>query len=301
MRICVLIPSYLRPADLSRCLAALAAQTEPVEAVLVVARAGDDDTLAIAQSWQARMDLRIVMVNAGGVLQAMTAGLAACTGDILAITDDDAVPRSDWLARIAAHFAADLRLGAVGGRDWVHRNGGVVTGNRKLVGKVLWFGRVIGNHHLGAGPAREVDVLKGVNCAFRTAAVVNAGFETRLRGAGAQAHWEICLCFAVRRAGWRIVYDPLVVVDHYPARRFDRDQRDGFDAQAAADRAFNFRLALSAVSPPWRRATAVCWHNIIGTREAPGFARMLVMLAKRDHHALSRNRAVKILLSGGRE
>lgn len=35
---------------------------------------------------------------------------------------------------------------------------------------VQWFGRVIGNHHLGTGGVREVDILKGVNMSFRQTA-----------------------------------------------------------------------------------------------------------------------------------
>jgi hypothetical protein len=181
----------------------------------------------------------------------------------------------------------------------VHENGAVEMGSKKLCGTVLWFGRVIGNHHLGVGPARDVDILKGANCAFRMAAIRPLGFDLRLRGAGAQVHNDMLACLSVRRAGWRIVYDPAIAVDHYPAPRFDRDRRGVFDARAAADAAFNFRLALGAVSPPWRRAAALCWHNIVGTGDAPGFARVVAMIMKRDQQALSRYRAVRKAVSGG--
>ena len=94
-------------------------------------------------------------------MSALNAGLAHCTGDVLAITDDDAAPRSHWLARIEGHFASDPKIGAVGGRDWIYHDGVVELGDSTVVGRILWFGRVVGNHHRGVGPARDVDLLKG--------------------------------------------------------------------------------------------------------------------------------------------
>lgn len=291
MKAAVLIPSYRRPADLARCLAALTEQTRSPDLVLVVVRVGDEETAALVPAWLNHLPIDLVKVTAPGVVHAMNAGLARCAADIVAITDDDAAPRADWLARIEAHFAADPKRGGVGGRDWIQQNGGAETGRKTLVGRVLWFGRIVGNHHLGVGPPREVDILKGVNCAFRTAALAPIGFDTRLRGAGAQVHWELCLCFAVKRAGWRLVYDPAIVVDHFPARRFDRDGRNAFNSAATADRAFNFRLALSTINPAWRRAAAFLWHDLIGTRDEPGLVNLLRFLLKREPYAWARYRA----------
>jgi cellulose synthase/poly-beta-1,6-N-acetylglucosamine synthase-like glycosyltransferase len=295
-----LIPSFHRERDLERCLTAILAQNRQPDEVLVVARAGDTATYHTVASWRERIPLRLVEITVPGQVQALNAGLARCIGDVVVITDDDAAPRPDWVSRIEAHFVTDEKIGAVGGRDWVNENGVAEMGARRISGKILWFGRVIGNHHLGFGPARDVDILKGVNCAFRLAAIRPIGFDPRLRGIGAQVHNDMLACLSIRHAGWRIVYDPAIGVDHYPAPRFDRDQRNVFDARATADRAFNFRLALSAVSPPWRRAAAIFWHRIVGTGEAPGCARVLVMLAKRDGQALLRYQAVRAALSGER-
>jgi len=226
-------------------------------------------------------------------VHALNAGLAHCSGDVVAITDDDAAPRADWLSRIEAHFAADPELGGVGGRDWVHSGLRVDERNSALVGRVLWFGRAVGNHHIGAGPPRDADFLKGANCAYRTAAIGPIGFDERLRGAGAQVHHEMVACLALKRAGWRIVYDPAIAVDHYPAPRYDRDERNKFDAMATADAAYNFRLALAELSPRWKRLAAFAWHYLVGTRGAPGVVNLLRMLANRDPNAFHRYRAAR--------
>ena len=100
MLVSVLVPSYRRPADLERCLAAISAQHRAADQVLVVARVGDQETFSVVQKWRERLPLDVVEITVPGVVQAMAAGLARCECDVLAITDDDAAPRPDWLERI---------------------------------------------------------------------------------------------------------------------------------------------------------------------------------------------------------
>ncbi len=270
MRVSALVPSYRRPSDLDRCLQALANQSRPADQILVVARRGDDDTFDVITRWGMRLPVEAVEVNEPGQVRALNAGLQRCNGDVVAITDDDAAPRPEWLRRIAGHFASDPKIGGVGGRDWIYNDGVIELGDSAVVGCILWFGRVVGKHHRGVGPARDVDILKGANCSFRLDAIRNIGFDTRLRGAGAQVHNDMMICLAVRRAGWRLVYDPQVTVDHYLGKRHDSDQRQKLNQDATVDRAYNLRLALNEVRPAWRRMAAFFWQFAVGTVEAPG-------------------------------
>jgi hypothetical protein len=52
------------------------------------------------------------------------------------------------------------KIGGVGGRDYMHIGGVLQDGRARVVGKVPLFGKHIGNHHLGFGEPREVDMLK---------------------------------------------------------------------------------------------------------------------------------------------
>ena len=164
MLVSVLVPTYLRHHDLARCLASLRVQRRAPDIVLVTLREEDEESRALADefvsSWPA---LRTVPVTQRGVVAAMNAALAVAEGDVLALTDDDAEPLEDWLERIVTILEAEPDVGGVGGRD----EEVAAPGARKIVGRLQWFGRTIGNHHLGVGPARDVDVLKGANCAFR--------------------------------------------------------------------------------------------------------------------------------------
>jgi len=276
MKITVLIPTYLRPQDLARCLKALQKQTRLADEVLVVVRDIDVETWAFFKVFNpAPLPLRIVMVNIPGQVAALNAGLDSAQGDTIAITDDDAVPRTDWLARIETHFLSDNRVGGVGGRDWMYYGTELADGARELVGRVQWFGRVVGNHHFGIGEPREVDVLKGVNMSYRRTAITGLRFDQRLKGTGAQVHNELAFSFAVKQAGWKLIYDPMIVVDHYLAQRFDEDQRDKFNPTALSNQVHNETLALLEYLPPLRRSVFLTWATLVGTRDSLGFVQWL--------------------------
>jgi len=296
MKVTVLVPTYRRPADLARCLAALARQTRAPDEVVVVARVDDTDTHTCLRdpATAATLPLVIAPIDVPGQVAALNRGLDAASGEVIAITDDDAAPRIDWVERIAAAFASDPRLGALGGRDWVHQKGRVLDGERPLVGKVTAHGKIIGNHHLGVGAAREVDILKGANMSYRRDAIRAIRFDARLRGAGAQVHNDMAFSLAVRNAGWKLVYDPLVAVDHFPAERFDDDKRDAQTMAALRNAAYNFHLILRDQLPPLRRETAWWWWTLVGTRLYPGLTHAaLALLSNNARLTLTRWRAVR--------
>ena len=296
MKISVLVPTYRRPADLARCLLALQRQQRLPDEVIVVARPEDDATherLADPAVGGA-LPLRLVPVDVTGQVAALNKGLDSAHGDVVAITDDDAAPHPDWLARIEAAFLSDPRVGAVGGRDWVHEKGRLLDESRELVGQLTLSGKIIGTHHLGVGGAREVDTLKGANMSYRRTAITGLHFDTRLRGAGAQAHNDTAFSMEVQRAGWKLLYDPAIAVDHFPAERFDDDRRDAASLNAISNGAYNLQLTLREHLPPVRREIAWWWWALVGTRVYPGFAHVLLSLhTARRGRVLAHWRAVR--------
>jgi cellulose synthase/poly-beta-1,6-N-acetylglucosamine synthase-like glycosyltransferase len=291
-RITVLIPTYRRPEDLSRCLRAIAAQRRAADEVLVVARVEDPASQAVARGLAARLPgLRLVEVGPPGQIYALNSGLDAVTGDIVAITDDDAAPRADWLERIEHWFAIDRRIGGVGGRDWVHHGDQVEDGVRRVVGKLEWYGRCVGNHHLGVGGAREVDFLKGANMSYRRSAIGALRFDARLRGTGAQVHNDLGFSLAIKGSGWKLIYDPQVAVDHYPAARFDEDGRRMVSEVAYRNAAFNQALILCEALGTVRSCVFLIWATAIGTRSAPGLMQLLRLSLSEGHAALIKTRA----------
>ena len=275
-----IVPTYRRTTDLARCLRALAAQYRRADEIVVVVRSNDTDTLAWLDAYIASAPeaaVRIALVEEAGVVAAYNRGLDTAAGRLMCFCDDDAAPKPDWIDRIVRAFLRDPALGGFGGRDIVHERGTVLEGARSVVGVVRWYGRAIGNHHLGTGGPREVQVLKGVNMAFRREAVDTLRFDARLLGGGAQVHCEMAFCLDVLRRGWTLVYDPALVVDHYPAPRSDEDQRYTFNDNAFYNASFNLRLIMCEHLSPIGRRAFVAYASLIGNRADPGFVRALLL------------------------
>ncbi|MEJ7787312.1 MAG: glycosyltransferase family 2 protein [Solirubrobacteraceae bacterium] len=277
-RVSIVVPSYRRPERLMRCLAALARQRRPVDDILVVCRAHDAETGAVAERTPA---VRRVDVELPGVLAAMRAGARAARGDCIGFVDDDTEAHEGWLEGIVAHLA-DPTVGGVGGRDVVGPQPDATSTSD--VGRITAFGKLVGNHHLGVGPARDVDVLKGANMVFRRSALALPG---GLRGDGAEVHFEVATSLWAASQGWRLVYDPAVVVDHLAGPRFDDDARGAQSARATANAAFNLVLCLGSLRPDLRRRRFI-YGLVTGDRAAPGLLRAARAALDRDRPAVAR-------------
>lgn len=275
-RISVIVPTFRRPQELDRCLEGLARQALPPVEVVVVRRVGDEATRAVLERWTLP-GLVVVEVSEPGVLAAMRAGVERATGDVIAFSDDDVVPGPGWLESLARHLD-DSTVGGIGGRDHTPQS---VPPFTEEVGRITRWGKHIGNHHVGAGPARDVDVLKAPGAYRREALALPA----RMRGQGAQVHFEIAMCRWASRHGWRLVYDPAIVVDHMPAPRFDADQRGIPPMSAIYDASYNLVAALLTVDPELFARRAL-YGLLVGDRANPGLVRAAAAIPRREWRVL---------------
>ncbi len=283
MRLSVLVPTFRRPADFERCLKSLDRQQRVPDEVIVVIRDIDLETQEVLASWRARPYVRVVKINVGGQVQALNVGLDSVTGDVVMITDDDAVPHEDWCLRVEQHFMDNPAVGGVGGRDIVYATEGLLEGHCKVIGRVQWWGRVVGNHHLIFPTVISVDILKGANMSYRMAAVGDLRFDTNLRGVGAQVGNDMAFSMALAARGWQLLYDPAVQVDHYPAHRVDNDGRGLLNLEAVQNTAFNTWWTLrSHLRQGPKRTAALLWESIIGTSGHPGWLRGWVAIVRRN-------------------
>ena len=139
-------------------------------------------------------------------------GFAAASGAILAYLDDDAFPSSDWIDRAVEFFAVHEEFAALGGP-------GVTPPDSAPLSRL---GGAIYESRLGSGPFRnrfrsvgsdplEVEEWPAFNCFVRRDALLAVGgWDTAIYGG--EDTW---LCERLRGAGYRIAYDPGLVVYHY--------------------------------------------------------------------------------------
>jgi GT2 family glycosyltransferase len=271
LKLTVLIPTWRRPDSLARGLEALRRQQRQPDELVLVVRSDDEATHGLLADLTLPFPLAVVAPGANGVVAALNSGFDQAAGDVIAITDDDTEPLPDWLARIERHFEADPRLGALGGRDLIVGSDDAGPGDPELpVGQILRFGRVTGYHHLGAGPPRTVDIVKGANMALRQAALGDRRIDTSLRGEGAEHHWEIDLSLGIQAAGWKLLYDPAVEVLHHEAERYGGQREEQMSETERFNAVHNQTLALSRNLRGGRRLIALAYGFLVGTRADPG-------------------------------
>lgn len=100
-KISVVIPHLNQPDYLARCLASLAAGTQPPFEVVVV----DNGSASLPETVCAAHGARLLQEPEPGPGPARNRGIAATTGDILAFIDADCLADPGWLAAAAAAMA----------------------------------------------------------------------------------------------------------------------------------------------------------------------------------------------------
>ena len=292
MNCTVLVPSYKRGPALLDCLQAIAGGHRQPEEVIVVLRDTDTDSHDIAAKWlkanPAADIFRVVDVTERGQIAAINRGLDAASGDVIFFTDDDAAPRPDWLQRLAAHYA-DPAIGGAGGRDVVHHGDHVLDCTARTVGQLTCYGRVVGNHHCAhSGGPIDVDHIKGVNMSFRRELI--KPFDSSIWG----PHFnDTDQSLNVKRAGYRVIYDPDAVVDHYPAERPDNPAgRNLADPKQVYLDAHDQCHLLRKHLPAWQMLLWLPYLALLGDYHKPGIFRLPLeaLLGKPD--AINRCAAV---------
>lgn len=284
MTVGVLVPSYRRPDSLIRCLEGVLAGSVLPDEIIVVLRDVDEASRRALGEWlgQGRLDaagvtLRQALAERPGQIVAMNCGLAAATADVVCFIDDDCVPRADWLERLVAHYG-DPQVGGVGGRDVVHEGGETLGGRVRCVGRLCWWGRLVGNHHLDyeGGPV-EADHLKGANMSFRRALL--RPFDERMSG-GSCCLNDTDASLHVRGQGYRLIYDPAAIVDHYPAQRFDTSTRVKTDPNLVYSDSHNWVYCLFKHFGPVQRAVFLIYALVVGGGTRYGLVKWMLALPR---------------------
>ena len=148
-----------------------------------------------------------------------------------------------------------------------------------MVGKYQWFGRPVGNHHLEliGGQPVDVDLLKGANMSFRRQLMRH--FDEALQLGAAQCN-DMDMSLHVRRQGYRLIYDPLCCVDHYPAQRAGDTAREGDAPQMLFAEGHNWMYVALKHAAWWQVPVVLLYGFLVGHARAYGLIRALVGAVK---------------------
>jgi len=292
----VVIPTYQRPTWIRRAVRSLV-QTRAPDEVIAVARDTDGPTheaIAALQAEGLPFKLRRELVSEPGFMPPVKAGVAAATGDIVAIMDDDAEAEDGWAARLMGHYD-DASVGSVGGRciNTSDENGPTPVPDADRVGYVNRVGQFIGQMYCRPTFSHpvEVDFLMGGNMSFRRDVAAQLEFDMELNRNVAQGY-EIDIGLQVRRLGWKVIFDPLLAIRHYSAPRATVGARSVDNAESVKWYAFNqLRVCLRRFSFG-RKSTSLIYQFTIGERRAPGFLPLVFApIARRFGFATDQARA----------
>jgi cellulose synthase/poly-beta-1,6-N-acetylglucosamine synthase-like glycosyltransferase/peptidoglycan/xylan/chitin deacetylase (PgdA/CDA1 family) len=192
----IVVPAYNEEAGIAATVRSLinTDYRAPVE-VIVVDDGSTDRTAWIVD----RLNLpgvRLICRDNGGKPAALNTGIAAARADVLVLVDGDTVFQPDTLGRLVGSLA-DPSVGAVSGNTKVANRGGLL-GRWQHVEYVIGFNL----------DRRMFDVLEcmptvpGAIGAFRRSALMSVGGVS-----GETLAEDTDLTMAIRRAGWRVVYE----------------------------------------------------------------------------------------------
>jgi mycofactocin glycosyltransferase len=181
----IVVPVRDRPDDLVRLRAELKLGQSPFRLVVV------DDGSRVPVVGAIRREL------AGGPAAARNEGLRHVETELVAFLDSDAVPPAGWIERLAGHFE-DPGIAAVAPR----------IRDRLLD---------MGPHESEVGPGRPVSYVPSAALVVRRAALPQDPFDPALRYGE-----DVDLIWRMIDAGWRVRYDPRVVVEHEERAVFKR-------------------------------------------------------------------------------
>ncbi|MCT2398394.1 glycosyltransferase family 2 protein [Novosphingobium mangrovi (ex Huang et al. 2023)] len=208
-----------RPDDLKRCLDGLLAMTgQP--SILVVDNAPKTD--ATRQLVAQYPSVRYVVEPKPGLDHARNTALDQAEGEIIAFTDDDAVPDPDWFSCLLRNFDDPLVMAAAGLTMALELESDAQVAFQRLGGFGRGFQRVIYDAVV-VDPFDSWKAGAGVNFAVRRAATDAVGRFDPALGAGTAAHAgdETDFFRRLLAAGYKIAYDPQALNWHRHRRSME--------------------------------------------------------------------------------
>lgn len=193
----LLICTSGRAGKLDRCLRSVEAGRQRPEQ-LVVVNGDDRDTPTVVQRYAGSFAEVVLVRHPNRNLATLrNLGLPRCAGDVVAMTDDDAVVDQRWLAALRAAHGRRPEAGGVGGP--VRGLGGTFASR---VADAVVFPEPM--------PGQSIVTLPTVNMSYKRHVIETVGGfdESLFRGEDVDYNWRVV------EAGFPLVWEPGMVVAH---------------------------------------------------------------------------------------
>ncbi len=300
----VLIPSWKRPEYLRECLLTLRDQNYQYEVeFLVVLRPEDTPSIEVAEQMKANFaeyskPLRIIWVNEPGFVKALQEGFIHSRNELIAFCDDDAKYPENWLQCISETFVSE-HVGGVGGPI---KENGIWQGstNSKQVAFVSILGRItygVRSEPNFSSPI-EVDTLPGANMSYRRKLLYKEIFDTKLDHQGSAPGNELLIAWTVRNQGYKLLYHPNCVVEHFSAPWIESSRADSPGKSKAAG--FNFHYVFARCAPKHKLFIFLFWSIVFGNRLSPGLILVLLGTFTSNSMSVSLKQSIKTKFDGTR-
>lgn len=194
------------------CLRSLEAEFRvPIEVVVVDNASTDQTAELLSRVDNARI---IVQTENLGFLRAVNFGLSVASGDHILLLNNDAVLHPGTLSAAVDTMQSAADVGAVGGRIILP------TGRLQEAGSIIWSdGSCLGYGRDDDPESGEYMFRRDVDYCSGAFLLVNGRLFRELGGfdeSYAPAYYEETdLCMRLNNAGYRVVFDPRVVIDHF--------------------------------------------------------------------------------------
>jgi len=204
----IVIPTHDRPAQLRKCLGALASLKDPDGGfeVIVVDDGSATGLDKVADPFRDRLNLTLHVQANAGPGAARNAGASLAKGEYLAFTDDDCAPMADWLTALKYRFESTPDA-MVGGQTINALSGNLCSEASQLLVSYLYT-------HYNARDGGPQFFTSNNFAMLRRLFDEVGGFDTSFVGAAGE---DREYCDRWRHLGHPMVYAPEAQVSHYHA------------------------------------------------------------------------------------
>lgn len=278
-RVSVVIPTLDHSEDVIRCLESIAAAADTAATEVIVV--DDGSKPEHAERFRSIAGLRLVTLDANvGFADACAAGANVAMGEYLMLLNNDTEVLPGWVDALVAEMDRNPTVGVAGSM--------IVRGDLRLqeAGVIVWAdGRA---HQYGSSESpldwryrtrREADYCSGASLLVRRSLWDElGGFDKSLR----PAYYEDAdLCFAARKLGYRVVYQPASVVFHHEGTSHGRGGYGSKRLQFRNRELFRTKWAIE-LAAHLRPTVQVTEEQLISTRDRRRSGHVLVV----DHRVL---------------